>query len=88
MKDQQAQPWHEADEKKVHKPHGGAPLGTHSLTGGGVSVGMPPKADDVASGDGIAERGDGAAERGDAQRGVQPDQPDPLAEPRAGSMKR
>ena len=87
MDDNKPEPWHAADEKPLNKPHRGAPLGTHSLTGGGVSVGMPPKADDVAPGDGIAERGDPAAERGE-DRGPQLDKPDPLAEPRAGTMKR
>jgi len=67
-KPRDAQPWHEADEKPAGKPRDNAPLGTHSLTGGGASVGMPPKAED-------AERSvpDPAAP-----------EPDPLAEPRAG----
>jgi hypothetical protein len=68
MKDSEPQPWHEADEKPAAKPRGHAPIGTHSLTGGGAEVGMPPRAED-------AERSvpdvPGAEE------------PDPLKEPRA-----
>lgn len=65
-----AQPWHPADEKRKG---GGAPIGTHSLTGGGAEVGMPapPEADA-----GI-ERG---RRRTDADAASEPD---PLAEPRA-----
>lgn len=63
------QPWHEADEKpKARK--GGAPLGTHSLTGGGPAVGLPPRPVD-------AEKGMPATP--EAQ------DPDPLAEPRANT---
>ncbi len=35
----QPQPWHPADANPPARR--GAPLGTHSLTGGGTSVGMP-----------------------------------------------
>lgn len=67
MNDSKPQPWHEADEKPA-AGRKGAPLGTHSLTGGGATVGMPPKGQD-------AERSvpDPATE-----------EPDPLAEPRTG----
>ena len=67
MKDTKPQPWHEADEKPAAASKGG-PLGTHSLTGTGSTVGMPPNGKD-------AERSipDPAGE-----------EPDPLAEPRAG----
>jgi hypothetical protein len=39
----EAQPWHAADEQPQPPQSGrrGAPLGTHSLTGGGVNVGIP-----------------------------------------------
>lgn len=63
------QPWHEADETpKARK--GGAPLGTHSLTGGGPAVGLPPRPAD-------AEKGAPDASGGQ--------EPDPLAEPRANA---
>ena len=70
MKDK-PEPWHEADEKPKAKPkRGGAPLGTHSLTGGGPTVGLPPQGKD--------------AERSlpDPPAGQEPD---PLAEPRANA---
>lgn len=64
------QPWHAADEKRPAK--GGAPLGTHSLTGGGANVGMParPAAEEKP------ERSEPAGQGHAAE-------PDPLAEPRA-----
>lgn len=64
------QPWHAADEKRPAK--GGAPMGTHSLTGGGANVGMParPAAEDKAERSAPAGQGEAA-------------EPDPLAEPRA-----
>lgn len=70
----EAEPWHAADEKRPTPRKGGAPIGTHSLTGGGASVGMPaaPK-----------------AEQGEAQRSSRredtpgAEEPVPLAEPRA-----
>ena len=69
MSDSKPQPWHEADEKPAAKRGGHAPIGTHSLTGGGAEVGMPARTED-------AERSvpdvPAAAE------------PDPLQEPRAG----
>lgn len=38
------QPWHAADEKPSRRStSGGAPIGTHSLTGGGMNVGMPER---------------------------------------------
>lgn len=68
----EAEPWHAADEKP--RKGGGAPLGTHSLTGGGAGVGMPtpPKAESEAERSSPREMPPGAEE------------PDPLAEPRAG----
>lgn len=69
-----AQPWHAADEKPAPKARRGAPIGTHSLTGGGANVGMP------------AAKGDLAPERGlprDEPPGAP--EPDPLAEPRANT---
>lgn len=63
------QPWHEADEKPAKPKKGHAPVGTHSLTGGGASVGMPPRAED-------AER----SVPDPVDSGL-----DALAEPRAGS---
>jgi hypothetical protein len=72
----EAQPWHAADEKRqADKPQAkpnAAPLGTHSLTGGGPEVGMPAKPE-----------GSAGAERGNRPSEVEPAQPDPLAEPRA-----
>jgi hypothetical protein len=71
----EAQPWHAADEQPQLPQSGrrGAPLGTHSLTGGGVNVGIPS-----------SPRADGTAERS-SSRDMPPGaaQPDPLAEPRA-----
>lgn len=69
----EAQPWHAADEKPASRAGGGAPIGTHSLTGGGAGVGMPqsPKAQDGAERSTPREMPPGAEE------------PDPLAEPRA-----
>jgi hypothetical protein len=68
------QPWHAADEK----PKGGtegrrAPIGTHSLTGGGAEVGMPA----------APQAADGAPERSRQQSPDAAARPDPLAEPRA-----
>ena len=69
----QAQPWHSADEKPARKRGGKAPMGTHSLTGGGAEVGMPtPQAEEEA------ERSAPRDEHGKAE-------PDPLAEPRANT---
>jgi hypothetical protein len=67
----EAEPWHAADEKR---PSGKAPIGTHSLTGGGANVGMPAK----PSADAGAERSSERTPDADA-----PAKPDPLAEPRA-----
>lgn len=70
----EAQPWHAADEKPRSRERGGAaPIGTHSLTGGGASVGMPqsPQASDGAERSSPRETPPGAQE------------PHPLAEPRA-----
>lgn len=68
-----AQPWHAADEQPPQSGRRGAPLGTHSLTGGGAAVGIPS-----------SPRADATAERG-SPRDMPPGaaQPDPLAEPRA-----
>ncbi|HYD77592.1 hypothetical protein [Ramlibacter sp.] len=66
-----AQPWHAADEKRRRGQ--GAPVGTHSLTGGGGDVGMPAKP--------TAERG---VERSEPRETPEPRRPDPMAEPRAG----
>lgn len=72
-KGEDPQPWHAADEKA--KPRsGGAPIGTHSLTGGGVEVGMPAK---PTAGEGKPER---SAPRDEPPGG---EEPDLLAEPRA-----
>ncbi|HYE39624.1 MAG TPA: hypothetical protein VEB23_06820 [Ramlibacter sp.] len=69
MNDPKPQPWHPADEKPK-AARGNAPLGTHSLTGSGSTVGMPPRTED-------AERSTPPAPEGQ--------QPDPLAEPRANT---
>jgi hypothetical protein len=72
MNEQKPQPWHEADEKAKDKARGkGAPIGTHSLTGGGAAVGMPTGAkEDV--------------ERGDHREGPPgAEEPDAMLEPRA-----
>jgi hypothetical protein len=71
-----AQPWHAADEKRKQdqpaaKPNA-APMGTHSLTGGGSEVGMPAK-----------PQGNAGAERGNRPSDVEAASPDPMAEPRA-----
>jgi hypothetical protein len=65
----EAQPWHEADEKAAKPRKGHAPVGTHSLTGTGATVGMPPRAED-------AERSVPDPAKPELE---------PLAEPRAGS---
>jgi hypothetical protein len=70
----EAQPWHADDEKARPKARRGAPIGTHSLTGGGASVGMP-----TAKGEVAPERGRPRDEPPEAP------QPDPLAEPRANT---
>jgi len=67
------QPWHAADDKRPPKG-AGAPVGTHSFTGPGANVGMPEKPNEAPR----AERGEGR----DAEPAAQPD---PLAEPRAGT---
>jgi len=69
-----AEPWHAADEKPAARK-GGAPIGTHSLTGGGSAVGMPQP---PQSG-GKPER----SEPRDMPPGAE--EPDPLAEPRAAT---
>lgn len=73
--EREAQPWHAADEKPASsKRPGGAPIGTHSLTGDPANVGIPssPEAKE-------AERS--------TPRDVPPGgkEPDPLAEPRANA---
>lgn len=70
---QEAQPWHAADEKRPAERKGGAPVGTHSLTGGGAEVGMPQ----AKASKERAER----SEPRDQPPGAA--EPDPLAEPRA-----
>jgi len=73
----EAQPWHAADEKPKDRG-ASAPIGTHSLTGGGANVGMPNAKEGVD-----ASRNAGA-ERSELPSDVDaPAQPDPLAEPRA-----
>ena len=71
------QPWHAADEQAPRKARllGGGPIGTHSLTGGGASVGLPeaPKAEAPTERSSPRDEPPGA------------EQPDPLREPRAGS---
>ncbi len=71
------QPWHAADEDGP--PPGlqprGAPVGTHSLAGGGAGVGMPVARPQNAD----------RPERGRAAGGAEDSTPDPLAEPRAGA---
>jgi hypothetical protein len=70
--DPKAQPWHEADEKPAAGKRN-APIGTHSLTGGGASVGMPATpSDPEVERSTPREQPPGAAET------------DPLLEPRAG----
>jgi hypothetical protein len=68
------QPWHAADEKP-RPSRGGAPIGTHSLTGGGTQVGLPVP----------PPRADGGEPERSAPRDTPPgaQEPDPLAEPRA-----
>ena len=72
MNEQKPQPWHEADEKPQDKARSrGAPIGTHSLTGGGAAVGMPTA-------------GKEDVERGNHSEGPPgAEEPDPMAEPRA-----
>lgn len=64
------QPWHAADEQR--RRGRGAPVGTHSLTGGGGDVGMPARP--------TAERG---VERSEPRDAPKEQWPDPMAEPRA-----
>lgn len=72
MNEKKPQPWHEADEKPEDKAgRRGAPIGTHSLTGGGAAVGMPTA-------------GEREVERGDHREGPPgAEEPDPMLEPRA-----
>lgn len=65
------EPWHPADEKAAPKTRKGAPIGTHSFTGKGAEVGVP------------SPQGRGDAEAG-APDAPGAEEPDPLAEPRAG----
>lgn len=70
------QPWHAADEKPAAKKRpGGAPIGTHSLTGDPANVGIPSSPDAHKD----AERS--------TPREMPPgaEEPDPLAEPRANT---
>ena len=75
----EAQPWHAADEKRrPDKPEArpnAAPIGTHSLTGGGAEVGMPAKP--------ARPEGNAGAERGNRPSEVEAEEPGPMAEPRA-----
>jgi hypothetical protein len=73
MNDPKPDPRHEADEKPSAGKHGGVPIGTHSLTGSGSAVGMPPRAKEP-------ERDKGSAPDAPAA-----EEPDPLAEPRANT---
>jgi hypothetical protein len=72
MNEQKPQPWHEADENPQDKARSkGAPIGTHSLTGGGAAVGMPTA-------------GKEDVERGDHREGPPgAEEPDVMLEPRA-----
>lgn len=73
MNEQKPQPWHEADEKPKDKVHRrGAPIGTHSLTGGGAAVGMPTAGRDEEVEGGDHREGPPGAE-----------EPDAMLEPRA-----
>lgn len=68
------QPWHAADEWPARRRRGG-PIGTHSLTGGGIEVGVPEAREHTAEpGDPLERAPDGPTA-----------EPDPLAEPRANS---
>jgi hypothetical protein len=72
--DRADQPWHADDEKPASRPaRSGAPIGTHSLTGGAAEVGLPSSPEAA-----------GTAERS-SPRDMPPGapEPDPLAEPRA-----
>ena len=74
--EREPEPWHAADAKPAGKKDtGGAPIGTHSLTGDPATVGIPssPKADEKAERSTPREMPPGAQE------------PDPLAEPRANT---
>lgn len=68
-RDAGAQPWHPADDPPQQKNPGHAPIGTHSLTGGGAAVGMPQSPKSEA-------RPERSPPPGQAE-------PDPLLEPRA-----
>lgn len=72
---QEAQPWHPADEKpKSPKAvRGGAPIGTHSLTGAGSDVGIPAS----------PKGGQGAERSRPSDKPRSAEEPDPLLEPRA-----
>lgn len=75
--DVKPEPWHAADEKPAPKKRsGGAPIGTHSLTGGSANVGIPSSPEAAKS----------KAERS-TPRDMPPgaEEPDPLAEPRANT---
>jgi hypothetical protein len=75
--DAEPEPWHAADEKPAAKKRsGGAPIGTHSLTGDPANVGIPSS----------PEAAKGKAERS-TPRDMPPgaEEPDPLAEPRANT---
>ena len=66
-----------SDEKPERKTTGGAPLGTHSLTGGETNVGIPSSSPPEAKDD----------EKGRTPRGMPPgtEEPDPLADPNPGA---
>ena len=70
--EREPQPWHAADEKPAARKRGG-PIGTHSLTGDPVNVGIP-------SPPGARNKAERSTPR-DMPPGAQ--EPDPLAEPRA-----
>jgi hypothetical protein len=67
------QPWHAADEKPGTDRKGGAPIGTHSLTGGGATVGIPTPGPEAAD----------KPERSRPRDAAEPERVDPLLEPRA-----
>lgn len=51
MKDPKPDVRPETDGKPTKGKHGGVPMGTHSLTGGGSAVGMPPRGKEAERGE-------------------------------------
>jgi len=77
MKDSQPDPRPESQEKPSTGKHGGVPIGTHSLTGSGATVGMPPRAKETGRGEGSAPETPAAQE---------PAAPEPRVEDRGGIL--